>query len=236
MGLLARVERESADEGRGERMRVVFLGKPGSGKGTQSKFIVNEYKIPAISTGDLIRAAIKEGTDLGREFKSYTSAGKLVPDQLVVAMVAERLQLADCANGFLLDGFPRTVTQAEALEAWLSERDIPLDVVLNLKVPDSILTERAEGRRFCGGCKASFHVKFAPPRVENTCDHCGHVGLDQRDDDRAEVVALRINEYNEKTAPLIGFFQERNLLKEVDGVGELSDVENRLRAALNPAK
>jgi len=216
-------------------MRLVFLGKPGSGKGTQSRFIVNEYKIPAISTGDLIRAAIKEDTDLGKEFKSYTSAGKLVPDALVVAMVAERLQKPDCEGGFLLDGFPRTVGQAESLETWLSERDIPLDAVLNLSVPDSLLTERAEGRRFCGGCKSSFHVKFAPPKVENTCDHCGHVGLDQREDDKAEVVQLRIGEYNEKTSPLIGFFQERSLLKEVDGVGELSDVESRIRGALGSA-
>jgi adenylate kinase len=213
-------------------MRLVFLGKPGSGKGTQSRFIVNEYKVPAISTGDLIRAAIKEGTDLGKEFKSYTSAGKLVPDALVVAMVAERLQKPDCEGGFLLDGFPRTVGQAESLESWLAERGIPLDIVLNLSVPDSLLTERAEGRRFCGSCGASFHVKFAPPSADNTCDHCGHVGLNQRDDDKADVVQLRIGEYNEKTSPLIGFFKERNLLKEVDGVGELAEVEDRLRDSL----
>ena len=216
-------------------MRLVFLGKPGSGKGTQSKFIVDEYKIPAISTGDLIRAAIKEETALGKEFRSFTSAGKLVPDDLVVAMVAERLQENDCGDGFLLDGFPRTVGQAEALEKLLSQRGIPLNLVLNLRVPDSVLAERAEGRRFCGSCKASFHIKFAPPKVENTCDHCGFVGLEQREDDKAEVVALRINEYNEKTSPLINFFAQRNLLQEVDGVGELSEVEQRLRDALSAA-
>ena len=214
-------------------MRLVLLGKPGSGKGTQSKFIVNKYGIPAISTGDLIRAAIKDNTPLGVEFKSYTSAGKLVPDELVVSMVAERLEQDDCKDGFLLDGFPRTVAQAEALEAWLNERSIPLKRVVNLSVPDELLTERAEGRRFCAACKASFHIKFARPKVENTCDDCGHVGLEQRDDDKAEVVKSRIQEYDDKTAPLIDFYQSRGLLAEIDGVGSLGEVQDRLKTALS---
>ncbi len=213
-------------------MRLVFLGKPGSGKGTQSKFIVNDLGVPAISTGDLIRAAIKEGTELGLEFQSYTSRGALVPDELVLAMVAERLAKPDCAGGFLLDGFPRPIPQAEGLEAFLNERSTPLQCVLNLAVPDELLRERAEGRRFCGACGGSFHVKFAAPKEENTCDHCGHEGLEQRADDRAEVVGARLIEYNEKTAPLIGFYKERGLLSEVDGVGALGDVEGRIRHEL----
>ena len=213
-------------------MRLVFLGKPGSGKGTQSKYIEREYRIPAISTGDLIRAAIREDTSLGQEFKSFTSRGALVPDELVVAIVVERLGDADCGEGFLLDGFPRTIPQAEALERILKERGTPLERVLNLSVPDELLTERAEGRRFCGGCGASFHVKFAAPKVEDTCDHCGAAGLYQREDDRAEVVGARVTEYNEKTAPLIGFYESRSLLAEVDGVGSLTDVQARIRAAL----
>jgi len=216
-------------------MRLVFLGKPGSGKGTQSKFIEKEYSIPAISTGDLIRGAIKEDTPLGVEFKSYTSRGALVPDELVVAIVVERLGEEDCRDGFLLDGFPRTIPQAVALENILADQGLPLQSVLNLLVPDELLTERAHGRRFCGGCGASFHVKFAAPSVENTCDHCGLVGLHQREDDRADVVGARIEEYNTKTAPLIGFYAERDLLAEVDGVGSLVDVQNRIRGALVPA-
>ena len=215
-------------------MRLVFLGKPGSGKGTQSKFIATEFNIPAISTGDLIRAAIKEGTPLGVEFKSFTSRGALVPDELVVAIVVERLGQDDCSEGFLLDGFPRTIPQAVALENMLRERSLPLESVLKLSVPDDLLTERAVGRRFCGGCGSSFHVKFAAPAVENTCDHCGFVGLHQREDDRAEVVGTRIEEYNAKTAPLIGFYAERKLLSEVDGVGSVADVESRIRGVLAP--
>ena len=232
MGSLAPPVRESAADGRGSVMRLVFLGKPGSGKGTQSKFIVDDFGVPAISTGDLIRAAIKEGTELGVEFKSYTSRGALVPDKLVLAMVAERLASADCAEGFLLDGFPRTVPQAEGLETFLKERSIPLQCVLNLSVPDELLRERAEGRRFCSACGGSFHVKFAVPKAANICDHCGHEGLEQRPDDRAEVVGARLVEYNEKTAPLIGFYRERGLLFEVDGVGPLADVEGRIRQEL----
>lgn len=232
MGSLVPPARESEADGRGRVMRLVFLGKPGSGKGTQSKFIVDDFGVPAISTGDLIRAAIKEGTELGLEFKSYTSRGALVPDELVLAMVAERLAKADCAEGFLLDGFPRTVPQAEGLETFLKERSIPLQCVLNLSVPDELLRERAEGRRFCGSCGGSFHVKFAAPKTENTCDHCGHEGLEQRPDDRADVVGARLVEYNEKTAPLVGFYRERGLLSEVDGVGPLADVEGRIRQEL----
>lgn len=213
-------------------IRLILLGKPGSGKGTQSQRIAADEAIPQISTGDLIRAAIRQGTDLGLEFKSYTDHGKLVPDQLVLDMVEARLVEPDCAAGFLLDGFPRTVPQAASLEIWLAERDWPITRAIKIHVQDSILLERAVGRRFCPGCGASFHIRFAPPKVESRCDECG-TALQQRADDRTEVVEARIREYEEKTAPLIAFYAERGLLAQVDGVGSPDEVEARLEAVLH---
>ena len=215
-------------------MRLVLLGKPGSGKGTQSKRLASDFKIPAVSTGDLIRAAIASGSHLGQKFKSYTDRGHLVPDELVLAMVEDRLQQDDCTHGFLLDGFPRTVPQAEALEAWLKERKIPLSAVVNIDVPDDILVERAEGRRFCPNDGSSFHVKFAPPKVTGRCDSCNGA-LQQRDDDKENVVRARIKEYRQKTEPLIDFYRSRAQLREVDGVGEPQEVEGRVEEALRSA-
>jgi len=216
-------------------MRLILLGKPGSGKGTQARRIAEREKIPAIATGDLIRAAIAQKTALGQEFHSYTSRGKLVPDELVVAMVTERLAEADCSAGYLLDGFPRTIVQAEALDRILADKETPLDVVLNLAVPDGVLVERAVGRRSCAKDGSSYHVKFAPPRNEGKCDVCGGPLL-QRDDDREQVVASRLQEYAAKTAPLIEYYQKRGLLREVDGVGTLEKVQELLEQALGWAK
>ncbi len=213
-------------------MRLILLGKPGSGKGTQSKRIAEDEGIPQISTGDLIRASIADDTALGEKFKSYTDSGKLVPDQLVVDMVEERLLQPDCAHGFLLDGFPRTVPQAESLEAWLAKQSWPLTNVIQIDVPDSILVERAVGRRFCAACGCSFHVKFAPSKVDGVCDACGEA-LQQRDDDRADVVKKRIDEYSRKTAPLAAFYKERGLLLSVDGEGAPAEVEGRIEAVLH---
>lgn len=212
-------------------MRAVLLGRPGSGKGTQARRISSEQGIPAISTGDLFRQAVSEGSPLGTRFKGYLDKGMLVPDDLVLSLVSERLAQADCGQGFLLDGFPRTIAQAEALSDWLEREGKPLDAALNLQVPDAALVERAMGRRFCTSCGASFHVKFAAPKTEGVCDTCGGA-LAQRSDDRDDVVAARVQEYTQKTAPLLGFYRSRGVLLEVDGLGALQEVAARIDAAL----
>jgi adenylate kinase len=213
-------------------MRAVLLGRPGSGKGTQARRISLEQQVPAISTGDLFRQAVAEGTVLGKKFKGFLDQGLLVPDDLVLALIGERLAAPDCRKGFLLDGFPRTIAQADALNVWLERAQTPLDAALNLSVPDAALVERAMGRRFCLQCGSSFHLKFAPPRKEGICDACGGA-LAQRSDDKDDVVRARVQEYTDKTAPLLGFYRSRSLLVEVDGMGSLSDVAKRIDAALN---
>lgn len=213
-------------------MRLLLLGKPGSGKGTQAQRIARDENIPAISTGDLIRAAIAEGSELGAKFKSYTEKGLLVPDDLVLAMVEERLAKPDCHRGFLLDGFPRTVPQALALEEWLKERNMPMFAAVNIVVPDDELVLRATGRRFCPNCGATYHIKFAPPKVENVCDRCQHSPLELRADDREEVIRARLVEYEEKTAPLVEFYRSRDLLVRIDGVGSPQEVERRIETVL----
>jgi adenylate kinase len=218
---------------RTEPTRIVLLGKPGSGKGTQAKRISRDEDIPAISTGDLIRSAIADGTELGQRFKSYTEKGKLVPDELVLAMVEERLEKPDCSGGFLLDGFPRTVPQATALEEYLTERGTPMHAAVYIIVPDEELVGRAVGRRYCTECGATYHVEFAPPTDSDTCDNCGHAPLQQRSDDREEVVRARLSEYQEKTAPLVDFYGKRGLLVQVDGVGSPADVEERIETLLH---
>ena len=213
-------------------MRFLLLGKPGSGKGTQSKHIASVRGIPAISTGDLIRAAISGGSELGVRFKSYTDRGLLVPDELVVEMVAERLSKDDAKKGFLLDGFPRTVPQAEALERMLVERGQPLDAAVNIDVPDDIIIERTVGRRSCPKDGTVYHVKFNPSKDGTTCDVCG-TPLVQRKDDQAEVVTARINEYEAKTRSLIDFYRGRGILIDVDGVATPEHVEKRIESAIN---
>jgi adenylate kinase len=213
-------------------MRILLLGKPGSGKGTQSKHIASVRGIPAISTGDLIRAAISQGTELGVRFKSYTDNGKLVPDELVVEMVAERLSKPDAKNGFLLDGFPRTVPQAEALEHMLEKRGQPLHAAVNIDVPDDIIIERTVGRRSCPKDGTIYHVKFNPPKHDMKCDLCG-TPLQQRKDDTEAVVKSRIQEYEDKTRPLIDFYRGRGILIDVDGVATPEHVEKRIENAIN---
>ena len=212
-------------------MRIVLLGKPGSGKGTQAKRIAASKGIPAVSTGDLIRAAIGDGTPLGRQFLEYTERGQLVPDPLVVAVVERRFGEPDCAAGFVLDGFPRTVVQAEALDAWLLERQKPLQRVLNIEVPDAVLVERAAGRRLCSRCGASYHVTFARPERSGLCDVCDGP-LTQRSDDRMNVVEERLREYEEKTARVVTFYEKAALLVGIDGVGSPDAVEARIGAVL----
>ena len=201
---------------------LIFLGPPGAGKGTQAEAIINELKIPQISTGDIIRAAIRAGTALGKEFKSYTDAGKLVPDDLVNRMVDERLGEPDCTPGFLLDGFPRTVVQAEALDAMLARRGRKLDHVLLLEVADEVLLERITGRRSDPQTGRVYHVKFDPPPPEIA------PRLIQRSDDTEEVLGKRLKEYHDKTAPLIPYYERAKLLRCIDGVGSMDDIRARI--------
>lgn len=197
-------------------MRLVLLGPPGVGKGTQASAIVEKYNIPHISTGDIFRANIKNNTELGKEVKDYLDKGLLVPDELVVSIVTNRISQNDCRDGFLLDGFPRTMNQADALEKELKNISIKLDKVVNIEADKEILIERATGRRICKECGSTYHVKFNPPKIENICDIDGGE-LFQRDDDIRETVATRIGVYNEQTQPLIDYYQQKGLILNVDG-------------------
>ncbi|MDX9916381.1 MAG: adenylate kinase [Gudongella sp.] len=212
-------------------MRLILLGPPGAGKGTQASAIVEKYQIPHISTGDIFRANIKEGTALGKEAKSYMDKGLLVPDELVVTIVKDRLLKDDCAKGFLLDGFPRTVSQAKSLDSELNEMGIELDRVININADAGILVERAVGRRICRECGATYHVKFNPPKVEGVCDKDGGE-LYQRDDDNEETVSTRISVYMEQTQPLIDYYGDRGLLLNVDGTLEIETVSRLISEAL----
>jgi len=207
-------------------MDLIFLGPPGAGKGTQAEAIIKEFGIPQISTGDIIRAAIREGSALGKEFKSYTDAGKLVPDELVNRMVDERLRRPDCKPGFLLDGFPRTVVQAEALDRMLAAMGRRLQHVLLLEVADQILLERITGRRSDPETGRVYHVKFDPPPPEVA----GR--LIQRSDDKEEVLRARLEEYHAKTAPLIPYYQKAGLLRRIDGVGKMDEIRGRVFGVL----
>ena len=197
-------------------LRAVLLGPPGAGKGTQAAKVIEKYNVPHISTGDIFRANIKEGTELGKKAKGYMDEGKLVPDELVVNLVTDRLQKDDCKEGFLLDGFPRTIFQAEQLDKFLSDNGQKLDIVLNFKVRKDVLVERIAGRRVCKSCGASFHVVNVPPKKEGICDACGGE-LFQRKDDNRETVENRINVYESETAPLIGYYEKQNVLVDFDG-------------------
>ena len=212
-------------------MRAVLLGKPGSGKGTQARRVAERHAIVAVSSGDLIRAAIADCTDIGKLFDHYAHQGLLVPDDLILAVVEERLAKPDCLAGFLLDGFPRTLVQAQTLEGWLAEQGQPLEAAINIEVPSAALIERAEGRRFCPRDGHSYHLKFAPPERDGICDFCGG-GLQQRGDDVAEVVTARVVEYEAKTAPLLDYYRARGLLHNVDGLGALDEVGERIGQAL----
>jgi len=196
-------------------MRVILLGPPGAGKGTQAEGIAAELGIPHISTGDMFRAALKAGTPLGLEAKQYMDAGELVPDDVVVAMVRERIAQADCAQGFLLDGFPRTIVQAEKLDATLNENGIGIDLVLNLVCPKEIIVARLTGRRVCRACGAIYHVVNMPPAQAGVCDKCGGE-LYQRDDDREETILNRLDVYEQSTAGLIGYYRAQGILRDVD--------------------
>lgn len=214
-------------------MRVVFLGAPGVGKGTQADRIAAQTSQPKISTGDLLREAVKKQTALGLQAKSYMDRGALVPDEVVIGMVREKLGEQVCAKGFILDGFPRTVAQGEALHRLLEDKGMALDRVVNFAVPVADIVKRLSGRRSCGKCQAVYHVDFAPPQVAGVCDRCG-TALMQRSDDKPETVEARLRVYNEQTAPLIQYYQGKHLLADLDGSGSVEDVSGRLQLVLGP--
>jgi adenylate kinase len=211
------------------------MGPPGAGKGTQAALLVDRFRIPHISTGDMFRTAVKEGTPLGLVAKRYMDAGGLVPDNVTIGIVKGRLMKEDCKPGFILDGFPRTLEQAAALDGTLAELGIKLTRVLNISVPDAELVRRATGRRVCKVCGATYHVEFSPPKADALCDKCGGE-IFQRDDDKAETVAKRLAVYQAQTEPLIGYYREKGLYTEIDGRQAIDEVfaaiETSLRGAL----
>lgn len=212
-------------------MRLILLGPPGAGKGTQASIIVEEYNIPHISTGDIFRYNIKEGTELGKKAKGYMDQGLLVPDEVVVEIVEDRLKQDDCRNGFLLDGFPRTVVQAVALDNVLQNMDTSLDKVINIEVDKNILVERAVGRRICKDCGATFHIKNNPSTKGDICDKCGGT-LYQRDDDNAETVTKRIEVYLKETTPLIDYYTKQGKLFTVDGDRAIKEIFEDITSSL----
>ena len=210
-------------KGKVKNMKIIMLGAPGAGKGTQAKMIADKYAIPHISTGDIFRANIKNGTDLGQKAKTYMDQGLLVPDELVVDLVVDRVKQDDCKNGYVLDGFPRTIPQAESLDAALAKLDEKIDYAINVEVPDENIIARMSGRRACVSCGATYHIVHIPTKVEGICDRCG-AELILRDDDKPETVKKRLDVYHDQTQPLIDYYTKSDVLVEVDGTQDMNDV------------
>lgn len=212
-------------------VRVVLLGPPGAGKGTQAKLLQERFEACQVSTGDILRKAVAEQTPLGRKASEYLHQGTLVPDSLVVDLVAERLREKDCEKGFILDGFPRTLSQAQSLEQILTKMGLALGYVLSVQVPHEVIVERLAGRRTCKGCGALYHLTFDPPKTQGVCDRCGGE-IYQRDDDRAETIIARLKVYDAQTAPLISYYRDRGILRDIDGVGDVDEIRDRVITAL----
>jgi adenylate kinase len=212
-------------------IRVVLLGPPGAGKGTQAKLLQERFQGYQISTGDILRKAVAEKTPLGIEAASYIDRGALVPDDVILNLVAERIKEKDCANGFLLDGFPRTVAQADGLQQILQSLGQELDGVLSVQVPTQVIVDRLSGRRTCKDCGAMYHVAFSPPKKAGTCDHCDGA-LYQRNDDSPETIETRLKVYENQTAPLVDYYREQGLLRDIDGVGSVEEIHRRVTQAL----
>ncbi len=204
-------------------MKIIMLGAPGAGKGTQAKMIAEKYQVPHVSTGDIFRANIKNGTELGKEAKKYMDQGLLVPDELTVKILLDRIAKDDCKNGYVLDGFPRTIPQAEVLDKALSEMGDGIDYAINVDVPDENIVRRMSGRRACLACGATYHIAHIPPKKEGICDTCGQE-LVLRDDDKPETVLNRLKVYHDQTQPLIDFYAAKGVLKNVDGTVDMKDV------------
>ena len=212
-------------------MHVILLGPPGSGKGTQAQKMVERYHIPQISTGDILRAAVKEKTLLGVEAQGYMDQGRLVPDEVVVGIIRDRLKTSDCNGGFILDGFPRTVPQAEALDSTLGEMKRGIDHAVSIEVANEELIRRLTGRRTCRSCGAMYHLIFDPPTKDGICDKCGGE-LYQRDDDQEETIRARLEVYQEQTAPLIAYYREKGLLRAIDGMGAIEEIFGEIVKAI----
>lgn len=212
-------------------MNIILLGPPGAGKGTQAKRLIDRYGIPQISTGDMLRAAVAEKTPLGLEAKKYMDAGQLVPDSVVVGLVKERIQKEDCKKGYMLDGFPRNVSQAETLDKMLGELGQKIDHVICIEVPEDELIQRLTGRRTCRQCGAGYHVMFDPPKKEGVCDKCGGE-LYQRDDDNVQTVTSRLKVYKDQTEPLIAYYERQGKLRRINGLGSIDEIFNRIVAVL----
>jgi adenylate kinase len=213
---------------------MILLGPPGAGKGTQAKMLLEKLTIPQISTGDILRAAVKEGTPMGLEAKSYMDSGGLVPDSVVIGIIRDRIQDDDCGKGYILDGFPRTIAQAEALDTMLSDLGSGIDAVVSLQADEEELVRRLTGRRTCRSCGFGFHVMFKPPKAEGVCDECGGE-LYQRDDDQETAIRERLSVYGEQTQPLIKYYSGKGTLKEVDGLGDIQEIQSRILGAIGAA-
>lgn len=217
-------------------MNVILLGPPGAGKGTQAKRLENKHNLIQLSTGDMLRAAVASGSDLGKRAKSIMDAGHLVPDELMIAMIADRIDQPDCANGFILDGFPRTTPQAEALDAMLAEKGMQLHSVVEMKVNEEILVERITGRFTCANCGAGYHERFQKPKVAGVCDNCGGTEFKRRADDTEDTVRTRLAAYHAQTAPILPYYKKKGVLKAVDGMAGIDEVTHQIEAALGTSQ
>jgi len=213
-------------------MRLILLGPPGAGKGTQAKRLEESRGLVQLSTGDMLRAAVASGSPLGQQAKRVMEAGELMPDEIIIDMIAERIGQPDCRNGFVLDGFPRTTRQAAALDEMLGRKRAALDAVIELTVDEDALIERISGRFSCAKCGAGYHEKYKRPKVDGVCDVCGSTEFSRRKDDNAETVAARLEAYRGQTAPILPYYQERSLLRRVDGMADMNEVTRQIEAAL----
>lgn len=214
-------------------MRLILLGPPGAGKGTQAQRIVEKHGIPQLSTGDMLRAAVSAGTEVGKRAKAVMDAGKLVSDDIVIAIVSERIDAPDCSNGFILDGFPRTLVQADATEAMLAGKNIDLSAVIEIRVDDEVLADRIAGRYTCAKCGTGYHDENLKPKVDGVCDKCGSTEFKRRPDDNRDTVRTRLQAYYKETSPLIGYYHAKGKIQSVDGMGEIDAVTAEIEGILS---